>query len=120
METIFVVDDADTNLLRARQALEAGYRVLTMPSAAKMFALLEKIIPDMILLDIEMPEMDGFAALEKLAQNERTAKIPVIFLTAQADTAIEAKGLELGAVDFISKPFSETVLLNKIVSHIKT
>ncbi len=119
METVFVVDDADTNLLKARQALEASYRVLTMPSAAKMFALLEKIIPDIILLDIEMPEMNGFAALEKLAQNERTAKIPVIFLTAQADAALETKGLELGAVDFIAKPFSETVLLNKIVKHLK-
>ena len=119
MDTIFVVDDADTNLLRARQALEASYRVLTMPSAAKMFALLEKITPNMILLDIEMPEMDGFATLEKLAQNERSAKIPVIFLTAQSDAALEAKGLGLGAVDFISKPFSETVLLNKIANHIK-
>jgi putative two-component system response regulator len=112
------VDDADTNLTKAKQALESSYRVLTMPSAAKMFNLLEKIIPDLILLDIEMPEMDGFAALEKLLQNTKTAKIPVIFLTAQTDAIVEARGFEMGAVDFITKPFSEPVLLNRIVSHL--
>jgi putative two-component system response regulator len=66
MKTIFAVDDSDTNLATAKKALEGRYRVLTMPSAAKMFALLEKISPDLILLDIEMPEMDGFDALLRL------------------------------------------------------
>jgi len=89
-----------------------------MPSAAKMFAIMEKIIPDLILLDIEMPEMDGFAALKKMMQNERIARIPIIFLTAQTDAAIEAKGFEMGAVDFITKPFSKPVLLNRIASHL--
>jgi putative two-component system response regulator len=118
METIFIVDDADTNLAKAKQALGEVYRVLTMPSAAKMFTLLEKIIPDLILLDIEMPEMDGFTALEKLLQNKKTTKIPVIFLTAQTDAAIESRGFEMGAVDFITKPFSEPVLINRIASHL--
>ncbi|MDR2553966.1 MAG: response regulator [Fibromonadaceae bacterium] len=118
MKTVFIVDDADTNLAKAKQSLEDSYRVLTMPSATKMFALLEKIIPDLILLDIEMPEMNGFVALEKLMQNEKTAKIPVVFLTAQTDAAVESRGFEMGAVDFITKPFSEPVLLNRINSHL--
>jgi len=117
MRTIFIVDDADTNLAMAKHALEGKYRVLTMPSAIKMFSLLEKITPDLILLDIEMPEMDGFAALNKLMQNKRFS-IPVIFLTAQTDAAVEARGFEIGAVDFIHKPFSASVLLNRIASHL--
>jgi putative two-component system response regulator len=117
MKTIFIVDDTDTNLTKAKQALEGNYRILTMSSAAKMFTLLEKIEPDLILLDIEMPEMDGFAALEKLMRSKQ-ARIPVVFLTAQVDAAIEARGFELGAVDFITKPFSEPVLLNRIASHL--
>ncbi|MDR1812199.1 MAG: response regulator [Candidatus Fibromonas sp.] len=115
---MFIVDDADTNLTKAKQALESRYRVLTMPSAAKMFNLLEKIKPDLILLDIEMPEMNGFVALEKLMLNKQTAGIPVIFLTAQTDAAIEARGFEMGAVDFVTKPFSEPVLQNRIASHL--
>jgi len=116
--TIFIVDDVDTNLTKAKQALESRYRVLTMPSAAKMFTLLEKIKPDLILLDIEMPEINGFVALEKLMQSKQTARIPVIFLTAQTNAAIEARGFEMGAVDFITKPFSEPVLQNRIASHL--
>jgi len=118
MNTIFIVDDADTNLTKAKQALEDKYRVLTMPSALKMFALLEKIIPDLILLDIEMPEMDGFTALKKLKENKLTAKIPIVFLTAQTDATVEIQGFELGAVDFITKPFSRPVLLNRIAGHL--
>jgi len=64
-----------------------------------------------------MPEINGFMALEKLMQNKQTARIPVIFLTAQTDAAIEARGFEMGAVDFITKPFSEPVLRNRIASH---
>jgi putative two-component system response regulator len=65
-----------------------------------------------------MPEMKGFAALEKLMQNEKTAKTPVICLTAQTDAAVESRGFEMGAVDFITKPFSEPVLLNRMASHL--
>jgi len=118
MKTIFVVDDSDTNLSMAESALEDGYRVMTMPSAAKMFDLLDKIIPDLILLDIEMPEMSGFTALEKLKSVDLWADIPVMFLTAHTDAAVEVRGFELGAVDFITKPFSAPVLLNRIKTHL--
>jgi putative two-component system response regulator len=118
MKTIFVVDNSDTNLMKAKNALESHYRVLTMPSAAKMFALLEKIAADLILLDIEMPDIDGFEALQYLKSQTLYAGIPVIFLTSFTDNAIEARGFELGVVDFIAKPFSTAVLLNRIKTHL--
>ena len=117
-KTIFVVDDSDTNLAMAEEVLEKQYRVVTLSSGARMFALLEKITPDLILLDIEMPEMSGFEAMEQLKANDSYANIPVIFLTGLADSTNEAHGIELGAVDFITKPFSEPVLLNRIKNHI--
>jgi putative two-component system response regulator len=118
MKTIFVVDDNRTNLLTAKNALEGLYRVFTMSSAMKMFALLEKTIPDLVLLDIEMPEMDGFETLLYLKSSSLHKDIPVIFLTSFTDDAIEARGFELGVVDFISKPFSVPVLLNRIKTHL--
>ena len=118
MKTIFAVDDSDTNLSTVRKALENNYRIFTMPSAAKMFALLKKITPDLILLDIEMPEMDGSEALQTLKSNPLYADIPVIFLTSFSDDEIEASGFELGVVDFVTKPFSSHVLLNRIKTHL--
>ena len=117
MKTIFVVDDSDTNLAMAEEALEDYFNVLTVPSAAKMFTLLEKITPDLILLDVEMPEMNGFEALEKLkASDSSLADIPVIFLTGTINTSIEQKCLKFGAVSVISKPFSQSVLIERINS----
>ncbi|MDR2572618.1 MAG: response regulator [Oscillospiraceae bacterium] len=117
-KTIFVVDDNDTNLSMAKDALREDYRVMTLPSAARMFALLEKLKPDLILLDIEMPEMDGFEALRRLKENEEQADIPVVFLTGIADAAVEVRGFQLGAIDFITKPFSAPVLVNRIKTHL--
>jgi len=114
MKTIFMVDDSDTSLTIAKNALENQYRVLTMSSAARMFIILEKVIPDLIILDIKMPEMDGFEALNILKSKPVYANIPVMFLTGCSDRVIEAKGFEMGVVDFISKPFSEPVLLKRI------
>ncbi|MCL1807934.1 MAG: response regulator [Oscillospiraceae bacterium] len=116
-QTIFVVDDNDTNLSKANEALKDQYRVLTLPSAAKMFALIEKVQPDLILLDIEMPEMDGFEALQRLKDHAGYAGIPVIFLTSMTDASVEVRGFELGVIDFITKPFSTPVLVNRIKTH---
>jgi putative two-component system response regulator len=119
MKTIFVVDDSDTNLSMAEAVLEDNYRVMTMPSAAKMFTLLEKVSPDLILLDIEMPVMDGFETLQKLkSESSSNSDIPVMFLTGRNDAEVEARGLEMGAVDFVTKPFSAPVLLNRIKTHL--
>jgi len=118
-KTIFVVDDSLSNLSLAEEALENNYRVITLSSADKMYATLEKVIPDLILLDIAMPDESGFDAMKKLKANSNHAEIPVIFLTALTDTFNEALGIELGAVDFITKPFSEPVLLNRVKNHIQ-
>jgi putative two-component system response regulator len=118
VKTIFVVDDSDTNLAMAEEALEEHYRVMTIPSAIKMFMLLEKVTPDLILLDIEMPDMDGIEALRRLKSGSLYVDIPVIFLTGKNDAAVEAHGFELGVVDFITKPFSAPVLLNRIRMHL--
>jgi len=117
-KTIFVVDDSSTNLAMAEEALEKYYTVITFSSAAKMFTVLEKIKPDLILLDIDMPELNGFEAIKLLQSGSETSDIPVIFLTGLAENEIEAEGIELGAVDFIVKPFSTPVLLNRLRNHL--
>jgi diguanylate cyclase (GGDEF)-like protein len=119
MKTIFVVDDNHTNLLTVKNALEGTYRTITMPSAARMFQLVEKIMPDLILLDINMPETDGFEAIKILKADEQLAEIPVIFLTAKTETKSEVEGFELGAVDYIVKPFSAPIIKARIATHLK-
>jgi len=118
-KTVFVVDDNDTNLSMAKEALKDQYRVMTLPSALKMFSLLAKITPDLILLDIEMPEMDGFEALRQLKADSAYELIPVVFLTSMTDAAAEVRGFQLGVVDFITKPFSAPVLLNRVKTHLQ-
>ena len=117
-KTIFVVDDSSANLLMAEKALKQQYRVVTLSSAAKMFAALKKVTPDLILLDIEMPEMNGHEAMKQLKASETHSAIPVIFLTGLTEEADEVHGFELGAIDFVTKPFSVPVLLNRIKHHL--
>ena len=114
MEMIFVVDDSSINLAKADEALSEHYDVITILSASIMFELLEDVTPDIILLDIMMPEIDGFEALERLKSDTRYKGIPVIFLTSKNDAATEARGFGMGVSDFIEKPFSRAVLLNRI------
>ncbi|MCL2411692.1 MAG: response regulator [Treponema sp.] len=120
MKTIFVVDDNDTNLMTAKTALDSIYKIFALPSAEKMFKLLERIIPDLILLDLVMPEMDGFQAISILKSDIKLKNIPVVFLTSKNDVASEIRGFEMGALDFITKPFSPPVLIKRIELHIET
>ena len=119
MKTIFIVDDNDVNLSTAEKALSKQYQTFTLPSAPAMFELLDNIVPDLILLDILMPEMDGFEATRLLKGDSRYSDIPVIFLSGQTDAATKERGFELGAVDFIQKPFSEPALLSRIKTHLE-
>jgi putative two-component system response regulator len=119
MKTIFIVDDNDTNLMTAKTALEGIYRTFALPSVAKMFNLVDKITPDLILLDVDMPEMDGFEAMRILKSDEKKKSIPVIFLTGKNDAESEIHGFEMGALDFINKPFSPPVLIRRIETHIE-
>ena len=120
MKTVFVVDDNETNREVAKLALEGKYEAYAMNSASRMFKLAEKIMPDLILLDIEMPEMDGFEAIKILRADARLQSVPVVFLTSRNDAESEIRGFELGAADFINKPFSAPVLIRRIELHIQT
>ena len=103
-----------------KNVLDGTYKTFAMLSAEKMFKFLEKIIPDLILLDIDMPEMDGFEAIQILKSDKRLKSIPVIFLSASNDPEMEIHGFEMGALDFIIKPFSPPVLIRKVETHIDT
>jgi len=118
MKTIFVVDDNTVNLMTADKALSDSYNVITFASASAMFDFLNNTIPDLILLDIMMPDIDGFETLKRLRADARYEAIPVIFLTSKNDAVTEALGFEMGVIDFIPKPFSELVLLNRIKTHL--
>jgi len=120
MKTIFIVDDNKTNLINAKNALDGLYKAFALPSAQRMFQMLEKVIPDLILLDVDMPEVSGFEAIAKLKSVEKTRAIPVIFLTARTDSDAELRGFEMGALDFINKPFSPPSLIKRVELHIET
>ncbi|MCL2100246.1 MAG: response regulator, partial [Fibromonadales bacterium] len=96
--------------------LSDTYDIFTFSSGLSMLKMLEKKvkIPNLILLDIEMPEMNGYEVLKILKNKEDTMHIPVIFLTAKDDFDSESKGLELGAIDYIKKPFSQPLLLERL------
>jgi CheY-like chemotaxis protein len=113
-KTIFVVDDNDINLTVVKESLKGHYKLFTMSSVTKMFSLLEKIRPDLILLDIFMPDIDGFEALTSLKNSNEYKDIPVVFLTGTVDPSIKARGFELGIADFILKPFSESEFISKV------
>ena len=118
-EIIIMVDDDITNLNVARNNLAGIYSIVTVPSGEKLFSLLEKISPSLILLDIEMPVMNGYEVMKKLKADDKTSNIPVIFLTAKIDPRSEIEGLDLGAVDYITKPFSKELLTKRIQLHIQ-
>jgi len=117
-ETIVIVDDDSTNLSVGKSTLSGKYGVFTISSGERLFSLLDKLLPDLILLDIRMPEMDGYEIITRLKSSHKTEDIPVIFLTSRIDPASEIKGLNLGAVDYITKPFSRELLLKRIDLHI--
>jgi putative two-component system response regulator len=115
---VILVDDNPINLKLARNTLMGKYDVFTVPSAEKLFQLLEKTTPDIILLDILMPEMSGYEAIEILKENPQTREIQVIFLTSKADVNSELEGFVHGAVDYVSKPFSPQLLLKRVDVHV--
>ncbi|MDR3238378.1 MAG: response regulator [Spirochaetia bacterium] len=117
-KTIFLVDDTTTNLDIGKSFLKDQYKTYPLLSAEKMFAVLEKVHPDLILLDIEMPVMNGYEAIKKLKAEPAWAGIPVIFLTSKTDNGSEQEGLRLGAVDYVKKPLSAQVLLESIKKHV--
>ncbi|WP_253392245.1 response regulator [Pseudomonas citronellolis] len=119
-EVILVVDDQPDNLMLMSELLMGQYQVRVAGSGAKALRLAaSEPRPDLVLLDIMMPEMDGYEVCRQLKADPLTAEIPVIFLTGMVSTADEQRGLDLGAVDYITKPISPPVTLARIRAHLK-
>jgi len=106
-QKIILVDDIQFHLLSTKERFRSKYDIYTAQSSVELFDILSTIFPAAIVLDINMPDEDGFEILEKLKSNEIYARIPVIFLSAKIDRAGIIKGMSLGAADFIPKPFSD-------------
>ena len=115
---ILVIDDEPSNLKVLKKVLENDYRLSFSISAMEALEILETEVFDLILSDVMMPEMDGFELCKQLNQNSRTHNIPVIFVTALNDSIDEAKGLELGAVDYIVKPIVPAVVKARVKTHL--
>lgn len=116
---VLVVDDTPANLALVSSLLKDIYTVKVANKGARALQVAAtKPMPDLILLDIMMPEMDGYEVIQKLKENPETADIPVIFLTAKAEVEDEQKGFELGAVDYITKPISPPIVLARVKTHL--
>jgi two-component system, cell cycle response regulator len=113
--TILVADDEPVNRALIQRRLEReGYQVLTARNGSEAVELASELLPDLVLLDVMMPEMDGMDACRLLKETEATRDIPVIFLSARDETAMKVNGLSLGADDYISKPFEAEELIARV------
>ena len=111
---VILVDDVEFNLRMWKRKLQDIYEVYPANSAARMFMILNNVKPDIILLDVNMPECDGFQTLKLLKADSRYASIPVIFLTSRSDESSVISGICLGAADYVVKPFSLHYLNERI------
>jgi signal transduction histidine kinase len=117
---ILAVDDNPNNLSVISQALRSvGWQVRIAVDGEDALAKVSQKLPELILLDVQMPGMNGFEVCQHLKANEKTASIPVIFMTALADTASKLKGLSLGAVDYITKPFEQEEVIARVRIHLQ-
>jgi signal transduction histidine kinase len=118
--TILIIDDAPDNLVLLCELLNnAGYKVLIESDSRSVISKVKASMPDLILLDIIMPEVNGFSVCNLLQTDVTTKEIPVIFITSVSDTNNKVKGLSLGAVDYITKPFKFAEVLARIQVHLK-
>jgi PAS domain S-box-containing protein len=116
---VLVVDDSADSLALIHSLLRGSYQVKSANTGARGLQIADsEPLPDLILLDIMMPGMDGYAVCKRLKQNPRTRDIPVIFLTSKSDTENEEKGFALGAADYVTKPIGPSVLLARVRAHI--
>jgi two-component system, sensor histidine kinase and response regulator len=118
--TLLIVDDKPQNLRLISDFLaEQGFELMLTRSGAQALEKIELSMPDLVLLDVTMPKMDGFEVCRRLKHNARTAALPVIFMTALDDTAHKVEGFRLGAVDYITKPIQREELLARIEHHLQ-
>lgn len=119
LATLLIVDDVPMNIQVLADVLKTAYRIKVATSGAEALELAcRREQPDLILLDIMMPEMDGYEVCRRLKQADETRRIPIIFVTARGDTEDHEKGLNLGAVDYIVKPFQLPIIQARIRNHL--
>ncbi len=117
---LLIVDDTPQNLQVLGGILrEAGYKLSVAQSGVQALEVAQRVLPDLILLDVMMPEMDGFEVCRRLKGEETTGEIPVIFLTAKTEAEDVVRGFELGAVDYVTKPFNPPELLKRVQTHLE-
>ena len=117
--TVLIVDDNPKNVqVLGTILMDAKYLVAVAHDGKAVFELLPKVKPDLILLDIMMPDMDGFEVCRRIKLDPANSDIPIIFLTAKTETDDIVKGLDLGASDFVTKPFRAKELLARVQTHI--
>ncbi len=115
---VLVVDDTPENLSLMSALLRGEYTVRVANGGERALRLASESPPDLILLDVMMPEIDGYEVLRRLKENPATREIPVIFLTARTDADDERRGLELGAVDYVTKPISPAIVMARVRTHL--
>jgi len=119
-DIILIVDDAKVDLCILRRTLESeGYKVLEASSGDSALSVANCVLPELIILDIMMPGIDGFETCQKLKENASTANIPVIFVTAKTQSEDIVKGFSVGGVDYITKPFKKEEVLAHVATHLK-
>ncbi|WP_137971729.1 two-component system response regulator [Pseudomonas sp. F(2018)] len=117
--TLLVVDDVPENLLLMSELLRPHYHLRVASGGEKALQIARRSPPDLILLDVMMPDMDGYEVCRRLKEDPRTADTPILFLTAKDQAEDESHGLELGATDYLGKPFEPTVLLARVRSQLR-
>ena len=117
--SLLIVDDDTFNLTLLGEILKSDYTVRAVKSGAACISAAEKFLPDLIMLDVMMPEMDGYQVFEVLKSSKITAHIPIIFITGLDNKSDEKKCLQLGAVDFINKPFDDVIVKLKVNQQIR-
>jgi len=119
LKKILVVDDERMNIIALAHFLKPQYEIIVAVDGASAFEAAEKHMPDIILLDIIMPDMSGFEVITNLKDCETTKNIPVIFITGLNSAKDEEKGLSLGAVDYLTKPFNKFIVKSKVKTHLR-
>jgi len=117
--SVLIVDDENMNMFALTHMLRPEYTVYAAKNGESAIRIAKKQLPDVILLDILMPEMDGYEVLSRLKSDEETRNIPVIFVTGLINPEDEKKGLEMGAADYINKPFNADTVREKIRNQIQ-
>ncbi|GGP82928.1 response regulator [Shewanella ulleungensis] len=117
-QTILIVDDEPANLRVLKKMLEEQYRLIFAKSGEEALRLVQRELPNLILLDVMMPGMTGFEVCEKLKADPLSKPVPIIFVTALSDEVDEAKGFDVGAVDYITKPVSPAVVKARVRTHL--